>query len=153
MIKKWWKWIPDWKTLFPEKDFPTTPDVTGMDICEPDSFKDLIDIDMTRLMRRIEQYNSDNVNIFGYLPMMCRLSPCQLGALNAQSFVERMNSCVKLVLGKKRTRLRHDLIDKLVVLQINRNFMDYCRKTGSIARVAEVENDTGNVDTVLEVQF
>ena len=85
--------------------------------------------------------------------MMCRLPPCQLGALNAQNFVEQMNSCAKLVLGKKRTHLCHDLIDKLVVPRINWIFMDYCRKKGSITRVVAVKNDTGNVDTVLEVQF
>ena len=68
MIKKLWKWIPDWKTLFPEKDFPTNPDATGMEICEPDPFNDLIDIDMTRLMRRIEQYNSDNANVLAISP-------------------------------------------------------------------------------------
>ena len=64
-----------------------------------------------------------------------------------------MNSCVKLVVGEKITRLCHDIIDKLVVLRINRNFMDYCRKKGSIARVVTVKNVTGNEDTVLEVQF
>ena len=44
-------------------------------ICELDPFEDLIDIDTTHLMQNIEQYNSDNANVFGYLPMMCRLSP------------------------------------------------------------------------------
>ena len=116
VIKKWWKWIPYWKTLFPEKKFPTNPDATGMKICEPDPFKDLINIDTTHLTCHIEQYNRDNSNMFGYLPMLCRLSPCQLGALNSQIFVEQMNSCAKLVLDKKRTRLCYDLSDKLAVL-------------------------------------
>ena len=133
--------------------FPTVRNETGMEICKPDPFEDLIDIDMTRLMQNIEWYNSDNENVFGYLPMMCRLSPCQLGALNAQSFVEKMKSCVKLVVGEKRTRLCHELIDKLVVLRINQNFMDFCRKQGSIAKVATVNNDMGNDETILELQF
>ena len=88
VIKKWWAWTPDWKKLFPEKTFPTVRNETGMEICEPDPFEDLIDIDTNHLMQNIERYNSDNANVFGYLPMMCRISPCQLGALNAQSFVE-----------------------------------------------------------------
>mmetsp|Transcript_17869 Transcript_17869/g.26596 ORF Transcript_17869/g.26596 Transcript_17869/m.26596 type:complete len:107 (+) Transcript_17869:475-795(+) len=99
---------------------------------------------MAILMKRIEQYNSDNNAIFGYLPMMCRLSPCQLGALNAQSFVERMNSAAKLIVGEKRTSLNHELIDKLVVLRLNRDFMVYCRQHGSMARVQEVNNTEGN---------
>ena len=84
---------------------------------------------------------------------MCRLSPCQLGALNAQSFAERMNSCAKIVVGKKKTRLCHELIDKLVVLQINQNFMDFCWEQGSIAKVATVKNEMGNDETILELQF
>jgi len=150
VIKKWYKWTPDWKKLFPEKKFPSRTNEAGVEICEPDPFEDLIDIDMTHLMQHIEQHNSDNANVFGYLPLMCRLSPCQLGALNAQSFVERMNSCAKLVMGEKRTRLRHDLIDKLVVLRMNRNFVDYCRKKGSIAKVASVVNERQNDETIFE---
>ena len=64
-----------------------------------------------------------------------------------------MNSCAKLVVGKKRTRLRHEIIDKLVLLQINRNFMDFFRKQGSIAKVATVKNDMGNDETILELHF
>ena len=76
--------------------------------------------------------------------MMCMLSPCQLGALNAQSFVERMNSTEKLIVGEKRSSVNHELIDKLVVLRLNRDFMVYFRKHGSMARVQEINNAQGN---------
>ena len=93
------------------------------------------------LMNTIERYNKDNNNTFGYLPIMCRLSLCQLGALNAQSFVEQMNSCAKFSVGEKWTNLRRELIDKLVILRMNLKFMIYCRgKRGSIGRVNEVQN-------------
>ena len=75
VIKKWWAWTPDLKKLFPEKTFTTVRNETGMEICEPDPFEDLIDIDMTRLMQNIELYNSDKENVFGYLPMIFWLSP------------------------------------------------------------------------------
>ena len=79
------------------------------------------------------------------LPMICRLSPCQLEALNAQSFVERMNLCAKLIVGEKRTRLNHELIDKLVTLCMNLKFMIYCRgEHALIGKVNEVQNDMGN---------
>ena len=72
----------------------------------------------------IERHNKENNNVFGHLHnMMCRLSPCQLGALNALSFVERVNSCAKLIVSDKRTSLKHELIDKLVILRVNLNFM------------------------------
>ena len=81
--------------------------------------------------------------------MMCRLSPCQLVALNAQSFVERMNSCAKLIVGEKRTGLKHELIDKLVILRMNLKFMIYCRgKHGSIGKVNEVQNVIGNDEEI-----
>ena len=81
--------------------------------------------------------------------MMCRLSPCQLGALNAQSFVELMNSCAKLIVGEKRTRLNHELIDKLVILRMNLKFMIYCRgKRGSIGKVNEVQNVMGSDEDI-----
>ena len=69
----------------------------------------------------IERHNKENNNVFGYLHMMCRLSPCQLGALNAQSFVEMVNLCAKLIISDKQTSLRHELIDKLVKLHMNLN--------------------------------
>ena len=56
-------------------------------------------------------------------------------------------------MGEKRTRLRHEIIDKSVVLRINQNFMDFCRKQGSIAKVVTVENDMGNDETILELKF
>ena len=67
-----------------------------------------------------------------------------------QSFVERMNSCAKLIVGEKRTtNLRHELIDKLVILHMNLKFMIYCRgKRGSIGRVNEVQNVMGSDEDI-----
>ena len=77
--------------------------------------------------------------------MMCHLAPCQLGALNDQSFVEQMNSCAKLIVSEKRTRLNHELIDKLVVLRMNLKFMIHCRgKNSNIGKVKKVRNEVGN---------
>ena len=60
-------------------------------------------------------------------------------------FVERMNLCAKLIVGEKRTRLNHELIDKLVTLCMNLKFMIYCRgEHALIGKVNEVQNDMGN---------
>ena len=75
--------------------------------------------------------------------------PCQLGALNAQSFVERINSCAKLIVCEKRTGLKHKLIDKLVILHMNLKFMIYCQvKHGSIGKVNEIQNVIGNDEEI-----
>ena len=122
VIKKWVRWKPDWKKLFPSHQFTTKRNEdTGVETLAPDPVEELIHIDMGVLMKRIERHNEENKNVFGYLPMMCRLSPCQLGALNAQSFVEMVNLCAKLIISDKQTSLRHELIDKLVKLHMNLN--------------------------------
>ena len=70
--------------------------------------------------------------------MECRLSPSQLGALNIQSFGERMSSCAKLIVGEKKENINHELIGKIIVLQININFMIHYRDHGSITKVKTI---------------
>ena len=120
MYRKWRKWVHDEDTvrnLFPEKVFKTF-----------DPFDELFDLDMSVVLKGAEKYNSDNGGIFGYLPRMCRSSPCQLGALNAQSICERIISRGNNVVTKNRMLLEDDTIEKMVVLKINQNFMQFSRK-------------------------
>jgi len=63
---------------------------------------------------------------FGYLPMM---AVATLGALNAESFCERVLSCLKLVVSDLHMRLKPVEIRMLVMLRMNRGFMEYMRKT------------------------
>ncbi len=63
---------------------------------------------------------------FGYLPMM---AVATLGALNAESFCERVLSCVKLVVSDLHLRLKAEEIRMLVILCMNREFMEYMRAT------------------------
>lgn len=79
---------------------------------------------------------------------MCRLSPCQPGSTNTQSFVEQMNSCAKMIVSDKRTNLNHGLIDKLVVLRMNLKFMIYCEKNGTIGKVKKLQNEIGNGEDI-----
>ncbi len=62
---------------------------------------------------------------FGYLPMM---AVATLGALNAESFCERVLSCVKLVVSDLHVRLKAEEICILVMLK-NRGFMEYMRSS------------------------
>jgi hypothetical protein len=48
-----------------------------------------------------------------------------LGALNVESFCECVLSCVKLVVSDLHTRLKAEEIRILVILRMNRGFMEY----------------------------
>ena len=62
---------------------------------------------------------------FGYLPMM---TVTTLGALNAESFCERVLSCLKLVVSDLHVNLKADEIRTFVMLRMNREFMEYMRR-------------------------
>jgi hypothetical protein len=61
---------------------------------------------------------------FGYLPMMVVTT---LGSLNTESFCERVLSCVKLVVSDLHVRMKPKEIHMLVMLRMNRHFMEYMR--------------------------
>ena len=61
---------------------------------------------------------------FGYLPMM---TVATLGALNAESFCERVWSCVMLVVSDLHVSLKPEKIRMLVMLRMNREFIEYMR--------------------------
>ena len=89
-----------WKALY--SDLPN----------EPDLVEDLMKIDLKNLMDKLEEVNASdsNQNCFGYLPLMASCSKCQLGALNSQSFAERINSVANLIVAVKRGDLDTALI-------------------------------------------
>ena len=66
-----------------------------------------------------------------------------------------LNSFAKLIVCDKQTsKLKHDLIDKLVVLRMNLNFMIYSRgKNGSIGKVKKLKNDLGNDEDIYEDDY
>jgi hypothetical protein len=61
---------------------------------------------------------------FGYLHMM---TVAVLGVLNAESFCERVLSCVKLVVSDLHVSLKTDEIRILVMIRMNHEFMEYMR--------------------------
>ena len=92
-----------------------------------DVYDNLWGIDMRILMDHLIERNGIN-RIFGYLPEMCKNSPCQLGALTSESFSERMISAANLLVTTHSLHLDHDHIDKVVVLRMNKRFMERVRR-------------------------
>ena len=52
--KKWSNYAPDWKALFPKKKFSHCEQEDGIEICDPDPFAELMQVDMGILMRSME---------------------------------------------------------------------------------------------------
>ena len=60
----------------------------------------------------------------GYFPS---LALCHLADNLSSSFVERVNSALKLIMGNGRTLLNPAELSKLAVLRINRAFMEHMK--------------------------
>ena len=73
---------------------------------------------------------------FGCLPEMCAKSPVQLGALTSESFSERMISNANLLVDPHRLKFGDDMIDKLVLLRMNKKSMDRMRCRTTFANMA-----------------
>lgn len=114
---RWQEWHPDWKRLYPNQKFDTF-----------DVMDELKDLDMKILMRDALLVRKSDNDCFGLLPHMASVSKFQLGPLLSQSFAEQLNSAGKNIVRDNRGKLDHEMIDKLVVLRMNRNFMEFCRK-------------------------
>ena len=77
-------------------------------------------------------------------------SKCQLGALNSQSFAERINSVANLIVTVTRGDLDPVLVNKLVMLRMNKTFMEFlcARKCGGniniIRGIDEIDNENNN---------
>mmetsp|Transcript_42101 Transcript_42101/g.98103 ORF Transcript_42101/g.98103 Transcript_42101/m.98103 type:complete len:192 (+) Transcript_42101:233-808(+) len=101
-----------------------------------DVLEDLVDADMLAMFNSIVQAEKHRPKkLFGLLPL---LASCHLGALNAESFCERVISCANNVVTKLHTRLSPELIEKIVVLRMNRHFMDYIRQRFGRELVSEL---------------
>lgn len=116
-ISKWTEWDVPWSTLYPNNKFESF-----------NIYTELMDLDMKVLLDFASNYSESNDLCFGLLPLMCKASKCQLGALISQSFAERMNSRGNLIVTENRTRLKHTTLEKLVVLKMNTPFIKHCRQ-------------------------
>ena len=109
VIKLWIKYMPDWKKLFPGE-------LGGKEII---AATNLINVDLKVIV--------DDIGVkhpYGLIPFMMKCGRGQLGALNAESYAERINSACKVVMDEGNTKLSYDLLDKLVTLRMNRRFME-----------------------------
>ena len=91
-----------------------------------DMKKQLWGIDMTILLDHSIQESGEERQ-FGSLPEMFSNSPYQLDVLTSESFSERMISTANLLVDTHHLHLNDGMIDKLIVLRMNKRFMERVR--------------------------
>ena len=69
----------------------------------------------------------------GCLPEMCMKSPVQLGAFTSESFSGRITNSANLLVDAHRLKFGDDVIDKLIVLCMDKKFMDAMRSKTTFA--------------------
>ena len=119
VFKNWVQLKIDWRTKFPEVDFPAAPPFL-------DVLRDLMGLDMGTLYNDIIIEDVTRKK-YGFIPLLAGCSDAQIGALNAESFAERIISGANLVMGKGNTLLSDKYLEMLVVLRMNRKFMEHMR--------------------------
>ena len=96
---------------------------------------------------------------YGFLPLMASCSEGEIGALNAESFSERILSTAADVMTKGNTLLGDEELEMLVVLRMNRDFMEFMRANYNkvsqqqfmqtvVHEADNVENDNAENDNV-----
>ena len=91
-----------------------------------DLFKHIMLINPGKVYQRLEKEDPDREK-YGFIPKMTAGSKGCIGFLPASSFCERVNSVAKDVMTDAHTLMGQEALEKLVVLQINREFMEYMR--------------------------
>jgi len=117
VFPNWFGLVVDWKGEFPEANLK-----------DVDLLHDLIDIDLGRLYHKLITKVDPDRSRFGFLPLMAGCCDGQIGALNAESFAERVISGANLVMTNGSTLLGDKRLEKLVVLRMNREFMEFMRR-------------------------
>jgi hypothetical protein len=107
----------NWRKEFAEelKDKPTDGKLDALD---------LVSLNVGPLYLKLE----GAFDKYGFLPVMARGSVASIGALPAESFCERCLSAGNLVMNKGNTLLPDGDVDMLVILRMNRHFMEYMRR-------------------------
>ena len=116
-FKTWRKLTIDWA-----KEFESLKGKPQLD-----TVADLMPLDVGGIYRKIEASDKDR-RLYGLIPLMASSSYGQIGALNAESFCERVLRCAGHVLTEGNTLLLDDELEMLVILRMNRDFMQFMRK-------------------------
>ena len=85
---------------------------------------DILQLDVGRVYLKIIQDDKGRKE-FGFFPLMASCCKGQIGALNLESFAERVNWIAKLIMTDDSTLFMDNLLNKLVTLRMNAGFMEH----------------------------
>ena len=143
VLKSWRKLVIDWRKEFPNAKLPLAPQPLEyvLSSSNPDLMRcmtfglcvwhstidDLMDLPMGDVYQNII-CSDENGRLYGYIPLMASASPYQIGALNAESFCERVLRCAGHIITDGNTLLGDSKLEKMVILRMNRKFMKFMRQ-------------------------
>ena len=110
-------------------------------------WKDLWQADMGYVLREYFFKEDQDGTKYGYLPKMAMASKGMMCAAMAASFCERVNSCAGEVVDERNSLLSVDEIDKVTVLRMNKEFMEFMRR--EYPEVATLKTSHGKYGTVV----
>jgi hypothetical protein len=100
---------------------PDEPDPDTLDVVD-----DLMKVNVSKAYSDLQKADPLQTK-FGWLLLMATCSKGNIGAMNAESYAERVISQANLVMTNGNTLLSDEELEWLVVLRMNRDFMDYMR--------------------------
>lgn len=100
----------DWKAFYPD-DIPT-------DTLDIDCISHLMKVDIGVVMRLLKKDKK-----YGLIPVLAGGCMGQIGALNSESFCERILSQASLILDEGNTLMTDEVVEMLTVLRMSSEFM------------------------------
>ena len=113
-----------WRVKMKEMDWSSVDKNIRFKNAQKPGLMELMKVDICNLYEEMEKMKDMP---YGYLPLMAGCSVGQLGALNAESFSERVLSCANNVLHCGNTLLSDEEVEMVTVLRMNRDFMEFMR--------------------------
>jgi len=111
------------------------------------TWRDLWEVDVGQVLREeIIEQDVDRA-LYGWLPKMATSSKGSIGCVLASSFCERINSCANAVVTEGNTLLSDEEMELLVMLRMNKGFMEFMR-----THYPHVARESFSLGTVLTVE-
>jgi len=127
VLSNWFGLVVDWKAEFPEANLK-----------DVDLLHDLIDIDLGRFYHKLITKADPDRSRFGFFPLMAGCCDGQIGALNAESFAERVVSCSNPVMTNGNTLLGLKMLEmtKASMKRMSSELIMAAAALGSIKKLA-----------------